>query len=193
MDGRKATGGKLEVRVKIREPLSGVDLQPVTEKWLVLDPVSSLSPPERQKERVSRVFVSPDLHVCRLWKETEAEKIAVFVGFHTGGTWKLLTKASAGRVMFTFRTLLCFCVTKMSHPKKWIVMCVRTQMSKGQYALLKISGSQYEVTVWDASSKLICLKHNPACGQDVSCCPLCNMLSSCNPLCKAYTCRSNRS
>ncbi|XP_035515468.1 coiled-coil and C2 domain-containing protein 1A isoform X1 [Morone saxatilis] len=51
MDGRKATGGKLEVRVKIREPISGADLQPVTEKWLVLDPVSSLSPPERQKER----------------------------------------------------------------------------------------------------------------------------------------------
>uniref|UniRef100_A0A8C9YRQ0 Coiled-coil and C2 domain-containing protein 1B n=1 Tax=Sander lucioperca TaxID=283035 RepID=A0A8C9YRQ0_SANLU len=51
MDGRKATGGKLEVRVKIREPLSGVDLQPVTEKWLVLDPVSPISPPERQKER----------------------------------------------------------------------------------------------------------------------------------------------
>ncbi|XP_029362953.1 coiled-coil and C2 domain-containing protein 1A isoform X2 [Echeneis naucrates] len=51
MDGRKATGGKLEVRVKIREPLSGADLQPVTEKWLVLEPVSSLSPPEKQKER----------------------------------------------------------------------------------------------------------------------------------------------
>ncbi|XP_054461204.1 coiled-coil and C2 domain-containing protein 1A [Anoplopoma fimbria] len=51
MDGRKATGGKLEVKVKIREPLTGADLQPVTEKWLVLDPVSSLSPPERQKER----------------------------------------------------------------------------------------------------------------------------------------------
>lgn len=56
MDGRKATGGKLEVRVKIREPLSAVDVQPVTEKWVVLDPVSlqsSLSPPERRKERVS--------------------------------------------------------------------------------------------------------------------------------------------
>jgi len=66
MDGRKATGGKLEVKVKIREPLTGVDLHPVREKWLVLDPVSSLSPTERQKERVSRVFVSPDLHVCRL-------------------------------------------------------------------------------------------------------------------------------
>lgn len=59
MDGRKATGGKLEVKVKIREPLTGADLQAVTEKWLVLDPVSSLSPPDRQKEqtkgRVSQV------------------------------------------------------------------------------------------------------------------------------------------
>ncbi|XP_051939204.1 coiled-coil and C2 domain-containing protein 1A [Hippocampus zosterae] len=51
MDGRKATGGKLEVRVKIREPISGVELQPTTEKWLILEPVSPLSPPERQKER----------------------------------------------------------------------------------------------------------------------------------------------
>lgn len=51
MDGRKATGGKLEVRVKIREPVSGAHLQPVTEKWLVLEPASPLSPPDRQKER----------------------------------------------------------------------------------------------------------------------------------------------
>ncbi|XP_029918203.1 coiled-coil and C2 domain-containing protein 1A [Myripristis murdjan] len=51
LDGRKATGGKLEVRVKIREPLGGVHLQSVTEKWLVLDPLSSPSPPERQRER----------------------------------------------------------------------------------------------------------------------------------------------
>lgn len=51
MDGRKATGGKLEVRVKIREPISGVHLQPVTEKWLILEPVSTLSPLEGQKER----------------------------------------------------------------------------------------------------------------------------------------------
>ncbi|XP_076001667.1 coiled-coil and C2 domain-containing protein 1A isoform X2 [Genypterus blacodes] len=51
MDGRKSTGGKLDVRVKIREPLLGADLQSVTEKWLVLDPVSSLSPPDRQKQR----------------------------------------------------------------------------------------------------------------------------------------------
>lgn len=51
MDGRKATGGKLEVRVKIREPLSGMDLQQTTEKWYVLEPVSSLSPPKKEKER----------------------------------------------------------------------------------------------------------------------------------------------
>ncbi|NXH09638.1 C2D1B protein, partial [Bucco capensis] len=36
-DGRKPTGGKLEVKVRIREPLSGQDLQTVTENWLVLE------------------------------------------------------------------------------------------------------------------------------------------------------------
>ncbi|NXN93257.1 C2D1B protein, partial [Rhinopomastus cyanomelas] len=36
-DGRKPTGGKLEVKVRLREPLSGQDLQTVTENWLVLD------------------------------------------------------------------------------------------------------------------------------------------------------------
>uniref|UniRef100_A0A8C5E844 Coiled-coil and C2 domain-containing protein 1B n=1 Tax=Gouania willdenowi TaxID=441366 RepID=A0A8C5E844_GOUWI len=54
MDGRRATGGKLEVRAKMRKPLSGVDLQPVTEKWVVLEPVSLLSPPDKPRERVSR-------------------------------------------------------------------------------------------------------------------------------------------
>ncbi|XP_034043620.1 coiled-coil and C2 domain-containing protein 1A [Thalassophryne amazonica] len=51
MDGRKPTGGKLEVQVKIREPLSGSDLQSVKEMWRVLDPVTYMSPPERQKEQ----------------------------------------------------------------------------------------------------------------------------------------------
>uniref|UniRef100_A0A673H7D7 Coiled-coil and C2 domain-containing protein 1B n=1 Tax=Sinocyclocheilus rhinocerous TaxID=307959 RepID=A0A673H7D7_9TELE len=49
LDGRKATGGKLEVCVKIREPLSGVQLQPVTEKWLVIDPLT----PSPEKDRDS--------------------------------------------------------------------------------------------------------------------------------------------
>ncbi|XP_056593558.1 coiled-coil and C2 domain-containing protein 1A [Triplophysa dalaica] len=49
LDGRRATGGKLEVRVKIREPLGGVQLQPVTEKWLVIDPLTPS--PEKERER----------------------------------------------------------------------------------------------------------------------------------------------
>ncbi|XP_029971298.1 coiled-coil and C2 domain-containing protein 1B isoform X2 [Salarias fasciatus] len=38
MDGRKATGGRLEVKVRLREPLSGQDMQTSTERWLVIDP-----------------------------------------------------------------------------------------------------------------------------------------------------------
>ncbi|XP_067829220.1 coiled-coil and C2 domain-containing protein 1A isoform X2 [Heptranchias perlo] len=37
LDGRKTTGGRLEVIVKIREPLSSQQLERVTEKWLVID------------------------------------------------------------------------------------------------------------------------------------------------------------
>ncbi|XP_052470021.1 coiled-coil and C2 domain-containing protein 1B [Carassius gibelio] len=37
MDGRKATGGRLEVKVRLREPLGGQDHQTVTERWLVLE------------------------------------------------------------------------------------------------------------------------------------------------------------
>ncbi|XP_054429055.1 coiled-coil and C2 domain-containing protein 1B isoform X2 [Pteronotus mesoamericanus] len=40
LDGRKPTGGKLEVKVRLREPLSGQDVQMVTENWLVLEPRS---------------------------------------------------------------------------------------------------------------------------------------------------------
>ncbi|XP_071984940.1 coiled-coil and C2 domain-containing protein 1B isoform X2 [Engystomops pustulosus] len=39
-DGRKPTGGKVEVKIRLREPLNGQDLQTVTEKWLVMDPVT---------------------------------------------------------------------------------------------------------------------------------------------------------
>ncbi|XP_056135795.1 coiled-coil and C2 domain-containing protein 1A [Lampris incognitus] len=59
LDGRKATGGKLEVKVKIREPLGRVQLQTVTEKWLVLEPLSSPSPPDRQKERAPSPQMKP--------------------------------------------------------------------------------------------------------------------------------------
>ncbi|XP_017568295.1 coiled-coil and C2 domain-containing protein 1A [Pygocentrus nattereri] len=51
LDGRKATGGKLEVRVRIREPLGGVQLQSLTEKWIVLDPLTITPDKERHRER----------------------------------------------------------------------------------------------------------------------------------------------
>uniref|UniRef100_A0A4W4H9Q9 DM14 domain-containing protein n=1 Tax=Electrophorus electricus TaxID=8005 RepID=A0A4W4H9Q9_ELEEL len=55
LDGRKPTGGKLEVRVRIREPLGGVQLQSVTEKWLVLDPPTitkeGIAPAPKSKPR----------------------------------------------------------------------------------------------------------------------------------------------
>ncbi|XP_043080563.1 coiled-coil and C2 domain-containing protein 1A [Puntigrus tetrazona] len=54
LDGRKATGGKLEVRVKIREPLSGLQLQPVTEKWLVIDPLTPSPEKDREREKDGR-------------------------------------------------------------------------------------------------------------------------------------------
>ncbi|XP_058511040.1 coiled-coil and C2 domain-containing protein 1B isoform X2 [Ochotona princeps] len=38
LDGRKPTGGKLEVKARLREPLSGQDVQMVTENWLILEP-----------------------------------------------------------------------------------------------------------------------------------------------------------
>ncbi|XP_059408981.1 coiled-coil and C2 domain-containing protein 1A-like [Carassius carassius] len=53
LDGRKATGGKLEVLVKIREPLSGVQLQPVTEKWLIIDPLTPSPEKDREREKSS--------------------------------------------------------------------------------------------------------------------------------------------
>nr|XP_033779854.1 coiled-coil and C2 domain-containing protein 1A isoform X2 [Geotrypetes seraphini] len=39
MDGRRPTGGKIEVMIRIREPLSSQQLDMTTEKWLVIDPL----------------------------------------------------------------------------------------------------------------------------------------------------------
>ncbi|XP_015266053.1 PREDICTED: coiled-coil and C2 domain-containing protein 1A [Gekko japonicus] len=40
LDGRRPTGGKLEVIVRLREPLSSQQLETTTEKWLVIDPLT---------------------------------------------------------------------------------------------------------------------------------------------------------
>uniref|UniRef100_A0A7N8YI60 Coiled-coil and C2 domain-containing protein 1B n=1 Tax=Mastacembelus armatus TaxID=205130 RepID=A0A7N8YI60_9TELE len=55
MDGRKPTGGRVEVKVRLREPLSGKDMQTSTERWLVIDQtqVKSTSETLRDGERKS--------------------------------------------------------------------------------------------------------------------------------------------
>ncbi|KAM9323201.1 coiled-coil and C2 domain-containing protein 1B isoform 2-T3 [Pholidichthys leucotaenia] len=37
IDGRKATGGRVEVKIRLREPLSGQDVQTSSEQWLVIN------------------------------------------------------------------------------------------------------------------------------------------------------------
>lgn len=37
MDGRKAVGGKLEVKVRLRNPIQTKQVERVEEKWLVID------------------------------------------------------------------------------------------------------------------------------------------------------------
>lgn len=37
LDGRRPTGGRLEVMVRIREPLTAQQLETTTERWLVID------------------------------------------------------------------------------------------------------------------------------------------------------------
>lgn len=36
MDGRKAVGGKVEVKIRIRDPIVGKEMEQVQEKWTVL-------------------------------------------------------------------------------------------------------------------------------------------------------------
>ncbi|XP_054859114.1 coiled-coil and C2 domain-containing protein 1A isoform X2 [Eublepharis macularius] len=40
LDGRRPTGGKLEVIIRLREPLSSQQLEMTTERWLVIDPLT---------------------------------------------------------------------------------------------------------------------------------------------------------
>lgn len=37
MEGRRQTGGKLEVRIRIREPLLHKAIQSIEHKWLIID------------------------------------------------------------------------------------------------------------------------------------------------------------
>lgn len=44
LDGRRPTGGRLEVMVRVREPLTAQQLETTTERWLVIDPLPAAVP-----------------------------------------------------------------------------------------------------------------------------------------------------
>ncbi|XP_043832448.1 coiled-coil and C2 domain-containing protein 1A isoform X2 [Dromiciops gliroides] len=46
LDGRRPTGGRLEVMVRLREPLTSQQLDTVTERWLVIDPLPLVAAPK---------------------------------------------------------------------------------------------------------------------------------------------------
>ena len=37
MDGRKATGGKLEIKMRLRNPILTKQIEQITDKWLSID------------------------------------------------------------------------------------------------------------------------------------------------------------
>ncbi|XP_030052757.1 coiled-coil and C2 domain-containing protein 1A [Microcaecilia unicolor] len=84
MDGRRSTGGKIEVMIRIREPLSSQQLDTTTEKWLVIDPLSmpSVALPKPQQRPIpmkgvgSRPgFTLQSLNVLAFEKERLEKKI----------------------------------------------------------------------------------------------------------------------
>ncbi|XP_051898018.1 coiled-coil and C2 domain-containing protein 1A isoform X2 [Pristis pectinata] len=68
LDGRKTTGGRLEVIVNIREPLSSQQLERVTEKWLVIDAQSLpvIAVPKTKERRDAPQVVSGRSSICSL-------------------------------------------------------------------------------------------------------------------------------
>ena len=60
MEGRKACGGKIEARIRIRQPLTGQDIQKTKHKWLVIDDYANMKsqkrtiPPPQAAQRVKQ-------------------------------------------------------------------------------------------------------------------------------------------
>ena len=44
MDGRKSIGGKLEVKLRVRDPFITKQVEEVKEKWLVVDAIERKAP-----------------------------------------------------------------------------------------------------------------------------------------------------
>ncbi|KAG8441462.1 hypothetical protein GDO86_006994 [Hymenochirus boettgeri] len=85
MDGRRPTGGKLEVIARIREPLTSQQLSSSTEKWLVIDPITlppvSAPKPKQPAPMAPGNISSQSLHclsVLSYEKEKLEKKIHIY-------------------------------------------------------------------------------------------------------------------
>ncbi|CAH2272850.1 coiled-coil and C2 domain-containing 1A [Pelobates cultripes] len=80
MEGRKPSGGKLEVAVKIRDPLTSQQLNTTTEKWLVIEPFTlppvSAPKPKQPIPAKSPVSSGPTLYCLSVlaYEEEKLEK-----------------------------------------------------------------------------------------------------------------------
>jgi len=76
MDGRKAVGGKLEVKIRIRDPYVTKQVEEVKEKWLVIDHFERRLPPAAAAEVnwvcwliICCIHIIRCLHALRFIKE----------------------------------------------------------------------------------------------------------------------------
>uniref|UniRef100_A0A6I8N233 Coiled-coil and C2 domain-containing protein 1B n=1 Tax=Ornithorhynchus anatinus TaxID=9258 RepID=A0A6I8N233_ORNAN len=65
LDGRRPTGGRLEVIVRLREPLTSQQLETTTEKWLVIDPLTLLGPLSVPRVPLMPAFFPPSTPIRR--------------------------------------------------------------------------------------------------------------------------------
>ncbi|KAM9312059.1 coiled-coil and C2 domain-containing protein 1A [Gastrophryne carolinensis] len=99
MDGRRPTGGKLEVCARIREPLTSQQLGSTTEKWLVVEPISlppaTAPKPKQPMPNKSGSSSSPTLHslsVLAYEKEKMEKQILAFRQQHRPPPEELLAR-----------------------------------------------------------------------------------------------------
>jgi len=62
MDGRKAVGGKVEVKIRIRDPYVTKQVEEVKEKWLVIDHFERRLPPAAPAAEVNSLLSTNSLY-----------------------------------------------------------------------------------------------------------------------------------
>lgn len=60
MEGRKAVGGKLEVKIRVRDPFVNKQVEEVKEKWLIVDQLERRPAPPVQVSILSSITTLPN-------------------------------------------------------------------------------------------------------------------------------------